>query len=129
MNQPKKIIATEGAPKAIGPYSQAVRAGDFIFVSGQLPMDPETMQLIDGDIAAQTERALENIVAILKSEGADFSNVVRATVYLADINDFAAMNEVYARYAGDAPPARVALQAARLPRDARIEIDAIAYVG
>lgn len=129
MNQPKKIIATEGAPKAIGPYSQAVRAGDFIFVSGQLPMDPETMQLIDGDIAAQTERALENIVAILKSEGADFSNVVRATVYLADINDFAAMNEVYARYAGDAPPARVALQVARLPRDARIEIDAIAYVG
>lgn len=129
MNQPKKIIATEGAPKAIGPYSQAVRAGDFIFVSGQLPMDPETMQLIDGDIAAQTERALKNIVAILKSEGADFSNVVRATVYLADINDFAAMNEVYARYAGDAPPARVALQVARLPRDARIEIDAIAYVG
>lgn len=129
MTQRKQIIATDAAPPAIGPYSQAVRAGDFIFVSGQLPMDPETSKLIDGDIAAQTERVLENMLAILRSAGADFSHVVRATVYLADINDFAAMNEVYARYAGDGPPARVTLEVARLPRDARIEIDAIAYVG
>lgn len=129
MSQRKQIIVTEAAPKAIGPYSQAVRAGDFIFVSGQLPMDPETMQLVDGDVAAQTERVLENIRAILQAAGADLRDVVRATVYLADMNDFAAVNEVYARYFGDEPPARVAVQVARLPRDARVEIDAIAHVG
>lgn len=129
MSSEKEIIVTEAAPRAIGPYSQAVRAGGFIFVSGQLPMDPETMQLVDGDIATQTERVLENIRAILQAAGADFSHVVRATVYLADMNDFATVNEVYARYVGESPPARVAVQVARLPRDARVEIDAIAYVG
>lgn len=129
MSTQKEIITTEAAPKAIGPYSQAVRAGGFIFVSGQLPTDPETMQFVEGDIAVQTERVLENIRVILQAAGADFSHVVRATVYLADMNDFATVNEVYARYVGDAPPARVAVQVARLPRDARVEIDAIAYVG
>lgn len=129
MNQRKQIIATESAPTAIGPYSQAVRAGDFVFVSGQLPMDPATMELIDGDIGAQTERAMENLRAVLKAAGADFDNVVRTTVYLADMNDFAEMNDVYARYFGDEPAARVTVEVARLPRDARIEIDAVAYVG
>lgn len=129
MDQRKQIIATESAPTAIGPYSQAVRAGDFVFVSGQLPMDPATMELIDGDIGAQTERAMENLRAVLKAAGADFDNVVRTTVYLADMNDFAEMNDVYARYFGDEPAARVTVEVARLPRDARIEIDAVAYVG
>ena len=129
MSTQKEIITTEAAPKAIGPYSQAVRAGGFIFVSGKLPTDPETMQFVEGDIAVQTERVLENIRVILQAAGADFSHVVRATVYWADMNDFATVNEVYARYVGDAPPARVAVQVARLPRDARGEIDAIAYVG
>lgn len=129
MTQSKQTIATDAAPRAIGPYSQAVRAGGFVFVSGQLPMDPDTMELVDGDIAAQTELALENLGAVLKAAGADFSHVVRATVYLADMNDFAAVNEVYARYFGENAPARVAVEVARLPRDARVEIDAIAYVG
>lgn len=129
MSQRKQLIASDAAPKAIGPYSQAVRAGDFLFVSGQLPMDPATMTLIEGDIAAQTERVLENIRAILQAAGADLQDVVRATVYLADMNDFAAVNEVYARYFGDEPPARVAVEVSRLPRDARVEIDAVAYVG
>lgn len=129
MTQSKQTIATDAAPRAIGPYSQAVRAGGFVFVSGQLPMDPDTMELVDGDIAAQTEVALENLGAVLKAAGADFSHVVRATVYLADMNDFAAVNEVYARYFGENAPARVAVEVARLPRDARVEIDAIAYVG
>ncbi|MFS8583427.1 MAG: RidA family protein [Limnochordales bacterium] len=125
----KEIIATDAAPGAIGPYSQGVKAGGFVFVSGQLPVDPATGTFVEGDIAAQTERALENVRAILNAAGADFSHVVRATVYLADMNDFAAVNEVYARYVGENPPARVAVQVARLPRDARVEIDAIAYVG
>lgn len=129
MTQSKQTIATDAAPRAIGPYSQAVRAGGFVFVSGQLPMDPDTMELVDGDIAAQTEVALENLGAVLRAAGADFSHVVRATVYLADMNDFAAVNEVYARYFGENAPARVAVEVARLPRDARVEIDAIAYVG
>ena len=126
MDQRKQIIATESAPTAIGPYSQAVRAGDFVFVSGQLPMDPATMELIDGDIGAQTERAMENLRAVLKAAGADFDNVVRTTVYLADMNDFAAMNAMYATFFREPFPARSTIQAARLPRDARIEIDAIA---
>jgi len=125
----KQPIASEAAPKAIGPYSQAVRAGDFIFVSGQLPIDPTTGTLVAGDIAAQTTRVLDNIRAILQAAGADMSDIVRCTVYLADMNDFAAVNEAYSRYFSADPPARVAVQVARLPRDARIEIDAIAYVG
>ena len=126
---PRQPVHSDKAPAAIGPYSQAVRAGDFVFVSGQLPMDPATMELIDGDIGAQTERAMENLRAVLKAAGADFDNVVRTTVYLADMNDFAEMNDVYARYFGDEPAARVTVEVARLPRDARIEIDAVAYVG
>lgn len=129
MSKRKQIISTESAPPAIGPYSQAVRAGDFLYVSGQLPMDPATMELVEGDISAQTERVMENVLAVLKAAGADFSHVVGTTVYLADMNDFAAMNEVYARYFDDDPASRVTVQVARLPRDARIEISAVAYVG
>lgn len=129
MSQRKQVITTESAPTAIGPYSQAVRAGDFVYVSGQLPMDATTLELVDGDIGVQTERVMENLLAVLKAAGADFSHVVSTTVYLADMNDFAAMNEVYARYFDDEPAARVTVQVARLPRDARVEIAAVAYVG
>ena len=121
-------LSTPDAPKAIGPYSQGVRAGQLIFVSGQGPIDPLTGALIDGDIGTQTRRVFENIGAILQAGGASFEHVVRATVYLADMNDFAAMNAVYAEYFSAPAPARTTIQAARLPRDMRIEIDVIAAV-
>jgi 2-iminobutanoate/2-iminopropanoate deaminase len=121
-------LTTPDAPKAIGPYSQGVRAGQLIFVSGQGPIDPATGALIDGDIGTQTRRVFENIGAILKAGGASFGHVVRATVYLADMNDFAAMNAVYAGYFGSPAPARTTIQAARLPKDMRIEIDVIAEI-
>ena len=121
-------LSTPDAPKAIGPYSQGVRAGQLIFVSGQGPIDPLTGALIDGDIGTQTRRVFENIGAILQAGGASFEHVVRATVYLADMNDFAAMNAVYAEYFGAPAPARTTIQAARLPKDMRIEIDVIAAV-
>jgi 2-iminobutanoate/2-iminopropanoate deaminase len=121
-------LSTPDAPKAIGPYSQGVRAGQLIFVSGQGPIDPATGALIDGDIATQTKRVFENIGAILKAGGVSFDHVVRATVYLADMNDFAAMNAVYAQYFSAPAPARTTIQAARLPKDMRIEIDVIAAV-
>jgi 2-iminobutanoate/2-iminopropanoate deaminase len=121
-------LTTPDAPKAIGPYSQGVRAGQLIFVSGQGPIDPATGALIDGDIGTQTRRVFENIGAILKAGGASFDHVVRATVYLADMNDFAAMNAVYAGYFGSPAPARTTIQAARLPKDMRIEIDVIAEI-
>jgi 2-iminobutanoate/2-iminopropanoate deaminase len=121
-------LSTPDAPKAIGPYSQGVRAGQLIFVSGQGPIDPATGALIDGDIGTQTRRVFENVGAILKAGGASFDHVVRATVYLADMNDFAAMNAVYAGYFGSPAPARTTIQAARLPRDMRIEIDVIAEI-
>ena len=122
----REAVSTASAPKAIGPYSQAIRAGSLVFVSGQIPIDPATGNLIEGDIRAQTHRVFENLGEILKAAGATFDQVVRTTVYLADMNDFAAMNEVYATYFGSPAPARATVQAARLPRDARVEIDVIA---
>ena len=122
----RRAVSTPSAPAAIGPYSQAVTAGSLVFVSGQIPMDPATGEIIDGDVAAQTGRVLQNIEAILAAAGATLDHVVRTTVYLADMNDFAAMNAVYATYFAAPAPARATLQAARLPKDARVEIDVIA---
>jgi len=119
-------IATPKAPSAIGPYSQGVEAGGFVFVSGQIPIDPSSGEVIASDIGAQTERVLENVAAVLRAAGSSMDAVVKTTVYLADLADFAAMNSVYARYFPDPSPARATVQAARLPRDARVEIDAIA---
>ena len=123
---PRQAISSEGAPRAIGPYSQAVRAGAMLFVSGQIPLDPATGLMVDGDIAAQTHRVFANLRAILDAAGASFDHVVRTTVYLADMNDFNAMNEVYGTYFSSPAPARATVQAARLPKDARVEIDVIA---
>ena len=122
----KDVVATERGPKAIGPYSQAIRANGFLFVSGQIPLDPATQQLVAGDIQAQTERVLENLKGIVEAAGSSLDKVVRATVFLADMNEFAAMNEVYGRYFQNQPPARSTVQVARLPRDVRVEIDVIA---
>ncbi len=122
----RQAISTPSAPLAIGPYSQAIRAGSLLFVSGQIALDPETGKMIDGDLEAQTHRVLKNLGAILGAAGASFANVVRTTVYLADMNDFPAMNEIYATYFPSPAPARATVQAARLPRDARVEIDLIA---
>jgi 2-iminobutanoate/2-iminopropanoate deaminase len=122
----RQAVSTASAPKAIGPYSQAVRAGSLLFVSGQVPIDPATGQIVSGDISAQTHRVFQNIDQILKAGGASFDHVVRTTVFLADMDEFAAMNEVYGRYFQENPPARATVQAARLPRDARVEIEAIA---
>ena len=125
----REAISTTGAPQAIGPYSQAIRAGGFLFCSGQIPLDPVTGSMIEGDVAAQTTRVLENIGAVLKAVGVTYDHVVRTTVFLADMNDFAAMNEVYATSFPSQAPARSTVQAARLPKDARVEIDVIAVVG
>lgn len=122
----KEVIATDRGPQAIGPYSQAIRAHGFLFVSGQIPLDPATQQLLAGDVRAQTERVLENLKGILEAAGSSLDRVVRATVFLADMNEFAAVNEVYGRYFQTQPPARSTVQVARLPRDARVEIDVIA---
>jgi len=119
-------ISTAGAPKAIGPYSQAVRMGNLVFVSGQIPVDPATGAVVDGDIGALTRRVFDNIGAVLAEAGLTFDHVARTTVYLADMNDFAAMNAVYAEYFSAPAPARSTIQVARLPRDVRIEIDVIA---
>jgi 2-iminobutanoate/2-iminopropanoate deaminase len=119
-------IRTDRAPEAIGPYSQAVKANGMVFASGQIPLDPETMRIVDGDIRAQTERVLANLKAVLEAAGTSPDRVVRTTVYLIDLNDFAAMNEVYAAFFAGHRPARSTVQAARLPRDARVEIDVIA---
>ena len=118
-------ITSTGAPAAIGPYSQAVRAGGLLFVSGQVPIDPETGELIDGDVTAQTHRALRSLDAIVRAAGATLDDVVKTTVYLADMNDFVAMNRAYATWFADPAPARAAVQVARLPKDAQIEIDAV----
>jgi 2-iminobutanoate/2-iminopropanoate deaminase len=125
----REIIKTEGAPAAIGPYSQAVRAGGFIFASGQIPFDPQTGAMVEGGIREQTEQVMRNLSAVLEAAGAGLDAVVKTTVFLADMNDFAAMNEVYARYFKENPPARATVQAARLPRDARVEIEVIALAG
>jgi len=119
-------ISTPSAPAALGPYSQAIRAGQFLFVSGQVPIDPATGNLVTGTIADQARRALQNVGEILKAGGSSFSQVVRTTVYLADLADFPAMNEVYATFFTAPQPARSTIQAAKLPKDARIEIDVIA---
>jgi 2-iminobutanoate/2-iminopropanoate deaminase len=123
---PRTIIATPDAPKAIGPYSQAVKANGFVFTAGQVAFDPATGQLIEGDAARQTARVLENLKAIVEAAGSSLDRAVKTTVYLKDMNDFAAMNEVYARYFPANPPARSTVEAARLPRDVRVEIDLIA---
>ncbi len=124
----KEVISTEGAPKAIGPYSQAIRAGGFIFTSGQVAIDPATQQVIAGDVAAQTDRVLRNLAAILQAAGSGLEKVVRCTVFLKNMGDFGAMNEVYARHFTQAPPARSTVEVARLPKDVLVEIDAIAMV-
>jgi 2-iminobutanoate/2-iminopropanoate deaminase len=125
----KKIVSTGGAPKAIGPYSQAVIWNGMAFLSGQIPLDPATGELIQGDVAAQTERVLDNLKAVLEAAGASLNSVLKTTVFLKDMADFPKMNEVYDRYFAENPPARSTVQAAKLPRDVMVEIDAIATVG
>ena len=124
----KEIVATERAPRAIGPYSQAVRSGNFLFASGQIPIDPATGEFVAGGITEQTEQVMRNVSAILEAAGAGLQQVVKTTVFLADMEDFTAMNEVYGRFFAEDPPARATVQAARLPRDARVEIEAIAIL-
>ncbi|HEY0431777.1 MAG TPA: RidA family protein [Pyrinomonadaceae bacterium] len=122
----KELIQTDQAPHAIGPYSQAVKANGFVFASGQIPTDPKTGQFVAGGIAEQTEQVLKNLAAVLEAAGSGMDRVVKTTVFLIDMQEFAAMNEVYGRFFNDAPPARATVEAARLPRDARVEIEAIA---
>jgi 2-iminobutanoate/2-iminopropanoate deaminase len=122
----KRAFTTGDAPKAIGPYSQAVRVGDLLFLSGQIPLDPSTAQVVEGDVTAQARRVMENLGAVLKAAGLSFADVARTTIYLADMNDFAKVNEVYGSYFSEPFPARATVQVARLPRDVRVEIDAIA---
>lgn len=125
----KKVIATDRAPCAIGPYSQAIVSNGFVFLSGQIPLDPATGQVVPGGIAEQTARVLENVQAVLQAAGSSLDQVVKTTVYLKDLSHFAAMNEVFARFFPINPPARAAIEAARLPRNVLVEIDAIAAVG
>jgi 2-iminobutanoate/2-iminopropanoate deaminase len=122
----RDVISTPDAPKAIGPYSQAIRANGFVFVSGQVAIDPATQQVIDGDVAAQTERVLKNLTAILGAAGSNLQHVVRSTVFLKNMGDFAAMNEVYGKHFNTAPPARSTVEVAHLPKDVLVEIDVIA---
>jgi 2-iminobutanoate/2-iminopropanoate deaminase len=122
----KQVIATDRGPKAIGPYSQAIKANGLIFVSGQIPLDPSTQQLIEGDITKQTERVMENLKGIVEASGSSLGKVLKTTVFLSDMADFAAMNEVYGRYFTEAPPARATVQVARLPRNVSVEIELIA---
>jgi 2-iminobutanoate/2-iminopropanoate deaminase len=125
----KKVVATDAAPKAIGPYSQAIVHNGMAYLSGQIPLDPATGQVVEGDIAAQTTRVLENLTAVLVACGSGLDRVVKTTVYIKDMGEFAKMNEVYGKYFAENPPARSTVEAARLPRDVRVEIDAIASVG
>jgi 2-iminobutanoate/2-iminopropanoate deaminase len=122
----REVISTPDAPKAIGPYSQAIKAGGFVFTAGQVALDPASGQVVPGDIAAQTERVLKNLAAILQAAGSGFEKVVRCTVFLKSMNDFAAMNGIYGRYFTAAPPARSTVEVARLPKDVLVEIDVIA---
>ena len=122
----REVIATNDAPKAIGPYSQAIKANGFVFISGQIPLDPATQQLIEGDVAAQTERVLQNLSGILKAAGSSLEQVVKCGVFLKSMSDFAAMNEVYGRFFTQAQPARSTVEVARLPKDVLVEIDIIA---
>jgi 2-iminobutanoate/2-iminopropanoate deaminase len=124
----KEIISTENAPGAIGPYSQAVKTNGMVFCSGQIPIDTATGEFVSNDVAEQTEQVLKNLSAVLEAAGTSLNNVVKTTVFLADMNDFTAMNEFYAKYFSENKPARATVQAARLPRDARVEIECIAVV-
>ena len=125
----RRIVKTEGAPGAIGPYSQAVVAGGFVYASGQIPIDPATGQFVEGGVGEQTAQVLRNLSKVLEAAGTSLGRVVKTTVFLADMNDFSEMNEVYAGFFEENPPARSTVQAARLPRDARVEIDVIALAG
>src|SRR5450755_3250518 len=125
----KKTVATGKAPKAIGPYSQAMTYNGMAYLSGQIPLDPQTGQVVEGDISAQTARVLENLTALLAACGSGLDRVVKTTVYIKDMGEFAKMNEVYGKYFAENPPARSTIEAARLPKDVRVEIDAIAIVG
>src|SRR5436305_3344735 len=122
----REVITTDDGPKAIGPYSQAIKANGFVFVSGQVAIDPATQQVISGDVAAQTDRTMKNLAAILKAAGSGLGKVVRSTVFLKNMNDFVAMNQVYGKYFGSAAPARSTVEVARLPKDVLVEIDVIA---
>jgi 2-iminobutanoate/2-iminopropanoate deaminase len=124
----KETISTENAPGAIGPYSQAVKAGSMVYCSGQIPIDPATGEFVSNDVAEQTRQVLKNLGAVLEAAGTNLNNVVKTTVFLADMNDFTAMNEIYAEFFSENKPARATVQAARLPRDARVEIECIALV-
>jgi 2-iminobutanoate/2-iminopropanoate deaminase len=124
----RDAIASGSAPKAIGPYSQAIRAGQFLFLSGQIPLDPVSGEIVGGDVAAQTHQVMRNLAAVLAAAGASLDDVVRTTIFLADLADFAAVNAVYGAYFAAPAPARATVQVARLPRDARVEIDAIAHL-
>jgi 2-iminobutanoate/2-iminopropanoate deaminase len=124
----KEIIQTEHAPRAIGPYSQAIKANGLVFASGQIPTDPQTGQFVPGGIQEQTEQALKNLAAVLEAAGSSLDRIVKTTVFLADMNEFSAMNEIYGKFFSENPPARTTVEAARLPRDARVEIEAIALV-
>jgi 2-iminobutanoate/2-iminopropanoate deaminase len=122
----REVIATNDGPKAIGPYSQAIKANGFVFVSGQVAIDPATQQVITGDVAAQTDRTMKNLAAILKAAGSGLDKVVRSTVFLKNMGDFGAMNEVYGKYFTSDPPARATVEVSRLPKDVAVEIDVIA---
>ena len=123
-----EIIHTDKTPKAIGPYSQAVKAGNMLFVSGQVPFVPETMEIVEGDVKAQTDQSLKNVQAILEQAGLDFSHVVKSTVFIKDMNEFAQINEVYAEFFGENKPARACVEVARLPKDVKVEIEVIAVI-
>ena len=125
----KQVIQTAEAPQAIGPYSQAVRVGQFVFLSGQIPLDPATGNIVEGDITVQTRRVMENLGAVLRAAGASFAEVVKTTIFLADLGHFSKMNEVYGGYFTSEPPARATVQVGALPRGVLIEIDMIAHVG
>jgi 2-iminobutanoate/2-iminopropanoate deaminase len=124
----REAVSSPDAPTAIGPYSPAIKAGNLLFISGQVSIEPASGMMIDGDITAQTEQVMRNLAALLKAAGVGFEHVARTTVFLADMNDFAAMNAVYGKYVVDPPPARATVQVARLPKDARVEIDLIAVI-
>ena len=123
----KKIITTPKAPAAIGPYSQAIRIGDFLYTSGQISLDPETMKMITGDIEMETEKVLKNIESILKADGLDLNNIIKTTVYLTDLSEFTRMNQVYEKFFSETKPARACVQVTALPKGAKVEIDAIAH--
>ena len=123
----KQVVTSPTSAPAIGPYSPALRVGDFLFLSGQIPLDPATGQVVEGDIRVQTTRVLDNMGELLKAGGASFASVARTTIFLADMNDFAAVNAIYAQYFSEPYPARATVQVARLPKDARVEIDVIAF--